>query len=189
MLGFDFGDLGHLWSQNDVITSWLRLHSYSAASHIHIRHIQSIWAHWYAVHRHSVAVSLSSTKTARHRIYMSWVTCGGIMMSFGHGWDYHPIQTASDIHIRHLQGIWAHWHTIHRHTVAASLSNTHLAWLWFWWSGSLMESKWCHYVMVEASILFNCFTHPYMIHTKYLSTFICSPQAYSNSLTQLYPQY
>jgi hypothetical protein len=24
-LGSDFGTLGHLWSQNDVITSWLRL--------------------------------------------------------------------------------------------------------------------------------------------------------------------
>ena len=25
LLGFDFGVLGHLWSQNDVIMSWLRL--------------------------------------------------------------------------------------------------------------------------------------------------------------------
>ena len=25
LLGSDFGVLGHLWSQNDVITSWLRL--------------------------------------------------------------------------------------------------------------------------------------------------------------------
>jgi hypothetical protein len=24
-LGSDFGKLGHLWSQNDVITTWLRL--------------------------------------------------------------------------------------------------------------------------------------------------------------------
>jgi hypothetical protein len=25
LLGIDFGVLGHLWSQNDVFTSWLRL--------------------------------------------------------------------------------------------------------------------------------------------------------------------
>ncbi len=25
LLGSDFGDLGHLWSQNDVIMSWMRL--------------------------------------------------------------------------------------------------------------------------------------------------------------------
>jgi hypothetical protein len=29
VLGSDFGDLGHLWRQNDFITSWLRLSSFS----------------------------------------------------------------------------------------------------------------------------------------------------------------
>jgi hypothetical protein len=29
LLGSDFGVLGHLWSQNDVIMSWLKLPSYS----------------------------------------------------------------------------------------------------------------------------------------------------------------
>ena len=29
LLSSDYGDLGHLWSQHDVITSWLRLLSYS----------------------------------------------------------------------------------------------------------------------------------------------------------------
>jgi hypothetical protein len=42
LLGSDVGVLGHLWSQNDVIMSWLRLTANSTtASHIHIRHIQS----------------------------------------------------------------------------------------------------------------------------------------------------
>jgi hypothetical protein len=41
LLGSDFGVLGHLWSQNDVIMSWLRLTVTSkTASHLHIRHIQ-----------------------------------------------------------------------------------------------------------------------------------------------------
>ena len=43
LLGSDFGVLGHLWSQNDVIMSWLRLTATpQTAFHIHIRHIQSV---------------------------------------------------------------------------------------------------------------------------------------------------
>ena len=51
LLGSEFGALGHLWSQHDVITSWLRgCHPIQTASRIHIRHKQ----HSYAVHRHMV---------------------------------------------------------------------------------------------------------------------------------------
>jgi hypothetical protein len=35
----------------------------------------------------------------------------------------------------------------------------------------------------------NCFPHPYLTYTKCLSTLICCPYAYGNSLTQLYPPY
>jgi hypothetical protein len=88
LLGSDFGVLGHLWSQNDVIMSWLRLTATSnCASHIHIGHKQSVWPHWYA---------------------------------------------------------------IHGHMVAALHSFTHPTWVIFLGSGSLVESKWCDYVMVEA---------------------------------------
>jgi hypothetical protein len=34
--------LGHLWSQNDVIASWLRLTASQTVSFIHIRHMQSV---------------------------------------------------------------------------------------------------------------------------------------------------
>ena len=40
--GSDFGVLGHLCSQNDVIMSWLRLASPQTASHIHTKHIESV---------------------------------------------------------------------------------------------------------------------------------------------------
>ncbi len=60
----------------------------------------------------------------------------------------------------------------------------------FWGSGSLAESKWCHYVMIEAdSHLNHCFPHPYYTYTKCLSTLICYPWSYSSSLKQLYPHY
>ena len=38
------------------------------ASRIHIRHIQSVWAHWYAVHRHMLWVLHSYTHT-------TWLNC------------------------------------------------------------------------------------------------------------------
>ncbi len=50
---------------------------------------------------------------------------------------------------------------------------------------SLMESKWCDYVKVELTLTSNCFPHPYWTHTKWMSTLICYPWAYSISLTQL----
>ncbi len=81
-----------------------------------------------------------------------WVTCGcGVkMMSLHHGWGWQPPQTDSHINILHIQSVWAHWYAIHRHMVAALHIHTHPTWLRFWGSGSLVESKWCDYVMVEA---------------------------------------
>ncbi len=64
-----------------------------------------------------------------------WVTCGDKMMSLCHGWGCQPPQTASCIHIRHVQSVWAHWYAIHRHMVAALHMYTLPTWLSFWGSG------------------------------------------------------
>ena len=80
-----------------------------------------------------------------------WVTCGVKIMWLCHGWGWRPPQTASHIHIRHVQSVWAHWYAVHMHTISALHSYTHpTSWLRFWGSGSLVESTWCDYVMVEA---------------------------------------
>ncbi len=63
LLGSDFGVLGHLWSQNDVISHGWGLQPPQTASHIHIGHIQSDWAHWYAIHGHAVSALHSYTHT------------------------------------------------------------------------------------------------------------------------------
>jgi hypothetical protein len=84
------------------------------------------------------------------QIWGFWVTCGVKMMSLCHGWGWQPHQTASLIHIRHTQSVWAHWYAVHGHTLSALHSYTHPTWLRFWGSGPFVESKWCHYVMVEA---------------------------------------
>ncbi len=115
------------------------------ASCIHIRHIQCVWSHWYAVHGHMAVVSYSYTHTTWVR-----VTCGVQMMPLYHGWTLQPPQTASCIHIRCTQSVWAHWYAVHGHMAVASNSYTNTTWVRFWGTGSLVESKWCHYVMVEA---------------------------------------
>ncbi len=79
-----------------------------------------------------------------------WVTCGVKMMWLCYSWGWQSPQTASHIHIRHIQSVWAHWYAVHRHMIVALHSYTYPTWLRFWGSGSLVESKWCDYVMVEA---------------------------------------
>jgi len=90
------------------------------ASCIHPEHIQiqSVWAHWVAVHRHS------SRPTQLYIYFLdqnvgNWVTCGVNMMSFHHGWGWQPPETASCFHIRHVQSVWEHRYAVHRHLVAA----------------------------------------------------------------------
>ena len=86
-LGSDFGVLGRLWSQNDVITSRLRPTANSN----------------YLLHT-----------------YETYTKC------------------------------LAHWYAVHWCMVKALHSYNHTTWLRFWGTGSLVESKWYHYVMVEA---------------------------------------
>ncbi len=69
-------------------------------------------------------------------------------------WGWQPTQTSSWIHIRHMKSVWAHWYAVHGHMAVASNSNTYTSWVIFWGSGSLVESKWCHYVMIEAVNLY-----------------------------------
>ncbi len=111
-------------------------------------------------------------------------------MSVRHGWGWQPSQTASCRHVRHVLSVWAHWYAVHGQTAVASNSYTHTTWLIFWGSGSLVESKWCQYVMVEAdSHLNHCIPHPHYTYTKCLRTLICCPWAFGSSLKQLYPHY
>ncbi len=119
------------------------------ASIIHTKHIRSVWAHWYSVYWHAVAAVHIFT----HPTWLRFGVLGHLssqMMSLCHDWGRKPSQSASHIHIRHIKSVWAHWYTVHRHMVAALHIYTHPTWLRFGGAGSLIESKWCEYVMVEA---------------------------------------
>ncbi len=116
---------------------------------IYIRHIQSVWAHWCAVHRNKGA-ALHSYPPYLAKVWGFWVAYGVEMMSLHHGWDWQPPQTASCIHIRHIQSVWAHWYAVRRHLVAALHSYPpYLAQnLGFW--VTYVESIWYPCVRVEA---------------------------------------
>ncbi len=72
LLWSDFGVLGHLWSHNDVIMSWLRLTDTSNMLPTSILDIQSAWAHWYAVRWHTVAALHSFTHPTWLRFWGMW---------------------------------------------------------------------------------------------------------------------
>jgi hypothetical protein len=116
-----------------------------SASRIHIRHIQSVWAHWYAVHRHTVAALHGYTHPTWLRFWCSgslghlWRQM--MFLFLRHVWGSQPPQSACPIHIRHIQSVWAHWYAVHRHTAAALHSYIYPTWLRFWESGSYVESN------------------------------------------------
>jgi hypothetical protein len=143
--------LCHVWGWQPTQTAY----------HIHIRYVQSVWAHWYAVHWHTVSPLHSYT----HPNFLWFGVLGHFwsqMMWLCHGWGWQPTQTAYHSHIKHMQSVWAHWYVVHMHMVAALHSYTHPTLLRFWGSGSLVESKWCDYVMVEAN------SHLRLLHTSIL---------------------
>jgi hypothetical protein len=91
------------------------------------------------------------------------------MKSLHHGWGWEPPQAASLIHLTHIESGWASWYAVHGHMEVASNSYTGTTWVIFWGSGSLVESKWCRGIMVDAdSHLNHCVSDPYWIYTKFL---------------------
>ncbi len=219
--------------------SWLRLTATpQTASHIHIRHICCVRAHWYAVHGHTVSVLHSYTHPTWLRFWGSgslveskwyhydmveadshtsncfphpyytytkclstliccpwtysisltnlyppylahflgfWVTCRVKMMSLCHDWGWKSPQTASQIHTSPLKIVWACWYAVHGHTVSALQSYIHPTWFRFWGSGSLVESKLCHYVMVEADSHLKHIPASILVFAKCLDMLMCYP--------------
>jgi hypothetical protein len=81
--GVKMMSLGHGWGWPPPQTACL----------IHTRHIQSVWAHWYAVHRHKVAV-LHSYSPCLAQIL-------GFLVTYGVEWC-HYIMVEADSHLKLL---------------------------------------------------------------------------------------
>ena len=124
-----------------------------SACPIHIRHIQSVWAHWYAVHRHTAAALHSYIYPTWLRIWESgsYVESNDVVTS----WLADRHLNLLPASILDIYKVFEHidMQSIgHRHRVSALHTYiTHPTWLRFWGSWSLVESnEWCHYVMSEA---------------------------------------
>ncbi len=161
--------------------------------------------HWYT-HGTDCYTSLTNCRHVNNdtvrALNLAVIRCAGLaftckvkMMWLCHDWGWQPPQTASHIHLRHIQSDWAHWYAINGHTVLALHSYTHPTWLTFWGSGSLVESKWwdCvveadgHLELLPTSILdiYTMFEHIDMLYIGIIPTLIGS---YSGVLGHLWSQ-
>ena len=140
LLGSYFAVLCHLWSQHDVIMSWLRLTATS-----------NWFPHPYYTYTKCLStliccpLAYSSSLKQLYPSYLAqilgfWVTCGVKMMSLRHGWGWQLPQTTSHILNTHMQSVWPQWYAVHWHPVAAIHSFTHINTLRFLGSGSLVWS-------------------------------------------------
>ncbi len=68
------------------------------------------------------------------------------------GWSWHAPQTAFHIHIRHVQSVLGIVMLSQGQMGAPLFHNTGQAVPRFWILGSLVEWKWCHFIIVEAHI-------------------------------------
>ncbi len=120
------------------------------ASHIHIRHIWSVWGIVLLSQGH-----IGCSLIPLHLLSWPHIWNFGSLVEWKWlypGWGWYPPQTGSHIHIRHikdfeplfccLKGLW-----VHRYTVTQAKLGPR-----FWNFGSLVEWKWCHYIMVEANV-------------------------------------
>ncbi len=103
LLGSDFGVLGHLWSQHDVITSQLRL---TATSHC--------FQHPYQTYTKCLSTLLCCPWAYSISLTQIPTLLGSDFGALGHLWSQNDVimswlrltatpQTASHIHIRHIQ--------------------------------------------------------------------------------------
>ncbi len=103
--------LGHLWREMMSLHHGWGWQPPQTAFRIRIRHIQSFWAHSYAVHGHKVA-SIHRYPHYFAQILGFCVTCGVKMMSLHHGLGWQPPQTTSHIHIRNIYKVFEHIHML-----------------------------------------------------------------------------
>ena len=153
----------HLWSQNDVIMSRLRLiatsncfpHPYWTYTKVLSTLICYPWAY-----------SISLTELYPHyflaQILEFWVTCGVKMMPLCHGWGWQPPQTASHI-ILDICKVFEHIDMISTciqyqpYTVIPTLLlGSDFGVLGHLWSQNDVIISWLRLIATS-----NCFPHPY----------------------------
>ncbi len=165
-------------------------------SHIHITHIQSVWAHWYML---SIGIQQQPNTVLRTligsdfgvRVYL-WsqhdVITSWLMLRFTLNCFPHQYYTYTKCLSTLICCPWAYSSSLKQ------LYPSYLAQISGFWVTYGVEMMWlCHGWMswLRLTSTSNCFPHPYYTYTKCSSTLICCPWAYtySKSLTQLYRSY
>ncbi len=185
----DYGLLGHLWSQNDVIMSWLRLTATSNCSpHPYKTHTKCLGAmiccSWvyggsrtHYTHPTWLRFWGSKSLVGKNDVILSWSILTATSNCFLHPYQTHRMDFE---HIDMLSiGIWQQ-----PYTVIPTLLGSDFGVLGHLWSRNdvIMSS-------LRLMATSNCFWHLYLTCTKCLSTLTGCPQAYFSTLTQLYPPY
>ena len=122
-------------------------------------------SHWYAVSRAYGCPLVPLHRPSWPQIWGLRVTWGVKMMTQCHGWGWYSPQTASYIHIRHIQSVWAIGMLSQGHMGAPLYRYTIQVGPRFGKSGSLEEWKLCHNVIIEADI------HFILLHTSILDIY------------------
>ena len=146
------------WSQNNVITSWLRLTVTSNCfPHPYSTYTQCLSTSICCPFAYSCSLTQFTHSSCRLRIW-------GFESLVESKWcDYVIVE--ADSHLKLLStsilDIYTEFEQINMLSIGIwqqPYTDTHPNWLRFWGSGSLVESKWCHYVTVEVTATSNCFT-------------------------------
>ncbi len=121
-------------------------------SYIHIRHIKSVWAIGMLSQGHMGAPLYPTTSQVGPRFGDSRCLWSVKMVPLRHSWVWYPPQTATHILISHTQSVYA----------IGMMSQENMGAPLYRYAGqngprfvklrSLVEWKWCHYVMSETDI-------------------------------------
>jgi hypothetical protein len=154
-----------LRSGNDATTSWLRL-IFTSDHFIHpYKTYTKCLRHWYAVSGAYGCTLIPLHRPSCPQIWGFRFTWGAEMMPQCHVWGWYPPQTASYIHLRRIQSVWAIGMLSQGHMGAPLYPYTGQVAPRFGKSGSLEEWKWCHNIMFEADI------HLRLLHTSILDIY------------------
>ena len=120
-------------------------------SYIHVRYIQSVLAIGMLSQWH-MGTLIPLHRPSWPQIWEFWIAWGVKLISLGHGWGWYPPQTTSHIHIRHVQSVWATGMLSQGHIGAPLYGHAGQVGHRSVNSGSLVEWKWCHSIIIEAYI-------------------------------------
>ena len=150
------------------------------ACHIHFRHKQSVWTHWYAVHRHMAVAPNSYTQCT----WVRFCDPGSLVEST---W-YHYVMAEADSQLKLLLASILNIKKCLSTLIycfqaySSSLKQLYPPYLGHIWVCHLCSQNDVITSWLRLTVTSNCCLRPHHTYTQYLSTLICCPWAYGSSL-------